>query len=103
VRDGTFSRFHRTPACDGQTHRYCKQKDGQTQVYCIYRANIASHGKNYLSSSYSIKQSLLVQIKRNLCHLSFAYRNVGKISVYMLVETFTKLNDFLKDLLPPGG
>jgi len=43
LRDPTFSRFSRTPTCYRETGR---QTGRQTQDYGIYRASMASRGKN---------------------------------------------------------
>ena len=43
LRDATFSRFDKTATCDRQTDI---QTDGRTQEHSIYRASIASRGKN---------------------------------------------------------
>ena len=44
LRYPVFSRFSRTPTCDRQTDRH-----RQTQGHSIYRASIASRGKNVAS------------------------------------------------------
>ena len=45
LRVPMFSHFGRTPTCDRQTHTH-RQTDGQTHDHGIYRASIASRGKN---------------------------------------------------------
>jgi len=47
LRDRMFSRFDTIPECDGQT-------DGHTTQHMIYRASIASRGKNWTDGVLAI-------------------------------------------------
>jgi len=59
-RDPIFGRFVKVPACDRQTD---KRTNGRTDVHCphddsiLYRASIASRGKNKPTKSMQIHNS----------------------------------------------
>jgi len=62
--DPTFSRFDAIPACDGQTDG---RTDRQTHDDSVYRASIASRGKNgklYTWSNSTVSVSELAALDR---------------------------------------
>jgi len=71
--DPTFSRFDRTPTCDIQRDR---RRDGRAKGDSIYRASIASHGKNWLVLDRVSQKNVDVSFNRRM----FQYRR-GRIEI----------------------